>query len=467
MNSQITFSHISFAWPDGRTQLDDFCVSLNAGRTGVVGANGTGKTTILRLIAGELRPTSGELVVGGEVAYVPQQITEARTTTIADMLGISAKLAARRAIEDGSIDPRDFEVLADDWDVDTRARQVLGGLPSLDGVDLGRPAATLSGGEAMCVAIAGCRLRGAAITLLDEPTNNLDDVLRDAVLKMVREWPGTLIVASHDAELLELMDFTAELYDGRLTVFGGTYSQWQAALAVDQAAARQAVVTAKEAVRAARRQREAVLERAGKNLAQGKKKAIAAGVSLGARHAMRNTAEAGAGRARGTADERVADAARALAETQRRLRDDEHIRLELPDPGVHASRQILEVTWGDDGRYLMRGPERVALAGRNGVGKTTLIEASLGRGRPAASPIMSLLTNRVGYLPQRLCILDDEVDAVTNVLAVAPGATSGQVRARLAGLLIRGDAVFRPVGHLSGGERFRVALARLLFAEPP
>jgi len=474
----VTFTRTSFSWPDGTTVLDDWSGSFNAGRTGLIGANGSGKTTVLRLIAGDLRPTSGSLAVSGAVAYLPQTVSTAPGAAIADLLGVGPQLAALRAIEAGSTDPCHFDVIGDDWDIGQRAEQTLRSLDALGSAlaraDLTRPVGALSGGEAMLVAIAGCRLKRAPVTLLDEPTNNLDEVLRAAVVAMVRTWPGTVIVVSHDTGLLEEMDGIAELYGQTLTVFAGTYSQWRQAADVEQAAALQAERAAEQYVRVARRQRAATLERTARNLARGKQKAISEGIDKAGRDKMRGTAEAGAGRARGVADDRVAEAQLTLDEASRRVRPDEHIRLDLPDPDVHASRRILELTWGNGERYIVEGPERVALAGRNGVGKTTLIERMLGVGGRAGGPVLgdefpraTALTDRTGYLPQRLDNLDDQSSAVENIQVGAPTATSADIRARLARMLIRGEAVFRPVGSLSGGERFRVALARLLFATPP
>ncbi|MDR2974562.1 MAG: ATP-binding cassette domain-containing protein [Propionibacteriaceae bacterium] len=485
MSVPIIFSHVSFAWPDGAIALDDVSATFGAGRTGLVGANGSGKTTIFRLITGELHPGSGVVTVSGDVAYVPQLITTMPGASVADLLGVADILAALHAIEAGSCDPDHFDTVGERWDIETQADAVLASLDmaggGLTGADLSRPVTTLSGGEAMVVAIAGCRLRRAAITVLDEPTNNLDEVLRSTVHEMIRTWPGTVIVASHDTALLEQMDAIAELYDGRLSVFGGAYSAWREAMEAEQAAAVQAERTAEQAVRAAKRARVAVLERTARGLARGKQKAVREGVPKIVRDAMRDQAESGAGRARTTGLDKVKEAQSELDQASGRVRADDHIQVDLPDPAVHASRQILELTWGDSDSFSLRGPQRVALAGRNGSGKTTLIEQMLGLREPDTVPdsridapglcgsrvVGRLLTDRVGYLPQRLDVLDDQASAVENIAAVAPQATQGEIRARLARLLLRGDAVFRPVGALSGGERFRVSLARLLFAEPP
>ncbi|MCL2787580.1 MAG: ATP-binding cassette domain-containing protein [Micrococcales bacterium] len=473
MSSSVVFSHLTLCWPDGGAVLDDVCGAFGPGRTGLVGANGCGKSTLLRLIAGQLQPTEGHVSVG-EVAYLPQTIAQLPEATVADLLGVRAQLDAWRAIEAGSTDPDHFEALGDGWDIEARVDQALrtvrGTGEDLTAIDADRLVGTLSGGEVMTLAVAGVRLRAAPITLLDEPTNNLDEVLRDAVLDMVRTWPGTLIVASHDAGLLELMDRTAEIYDHHVTVVDSPYSSWLESREAEQAAIAQAVKAARQEVRVAQRQRVATVERTTRSLARGRQKALGEGLGKSARYRQQGSAERSAGRTRGVAADRLAAAKTALTEVAEKVRPDEHISIDLPDPGVSASRMSMTVTWGE-GSFIVRGPERIALTGRSGAGKTTLIEAMLGLraegSGETAPPTGRLATTRVGYLPQRFDILDEQASALDNVLAAAPTATSAAVRSRLARLLLRGDAVFRPVADLSGGERFRVALARILFAEPP
>ncbi|NHT17290.1 ATP-binding cassette domain-containing protein [Cellulomonas sp. IC4_254] len=464
----VTLRAVTLEWPDGTVALDRVDGTFTAGRTGLVGRNGAGKSTLLRLVAGLLTPTSGTVEVAGDVGYLPQTLTLARDTTVAELLGIDGTLAALRAIESGDVDQRHFDAVGDDWDIEARAGESLHQI-GFTAADLTRRVAQVSGGEAMLIAVTGLRLRRTAVTLLDEPTNNLDRPTRARLAGIVDQWPGTLVVVSHDLELLEHVDRVAELHDGTLETFGGTYSAWQEHREAEQAAAEQAARSAQQALRAEKRQRaeaETTLARRARTARATQRDGGIPKILAGNRASR---AQASAGALRSTLDDRVRAAQTAVDAADARVRDDDHIRLVLPDPGVPRGRRIAElVDTSTASTVVVQGPERVALVGANGTGKTTLLEQLVTGAAPAPGrPHGRLLTDAVGYLPQRLDGLDDEAGALAAVQAVAPGTPPGTLRNQLARLLLRGDAVDRPVRTLSGGERFRVALARLLLADPP
>jgi ATPase subunit of ABC transporter with duplicated ATPase domains len=512
-NPSVVLHDVTFAWPDGAVALDHVSGAVGRGRTGLTGLNGAGKSTLLRLVAGLLTPTSGRIVLSGTADYLPQRITldaspqeipslrsgisrgpRGIEATVADLLGISPVVRALRAIESGDVDVAHFDAVGDDWDVEERAVALLSatGLPT--GLD--RSVATLSGGEAVLTAITGVRLRqssgSSAVALLDEPTNNLDGAARERLYELVRGWKGALVVVSHDLALLELMDDTAELRAGSLTTFGGPYSEYRAWLEVQQEAAAQALRSAEQTLRREKRQRIEAEERIAHSERKGRKDAANSKYVKAVINDRRNSAEKSQGARRGLLDDKVDAARAAVDQAERAVRDDDRISVDLPDPGVPAGRRLAVLRGADGREIVIQGPERIALTGPNGVGKTTLLERLLagtagsasgrgsgglaagGRGadgreadgEPTAAS-GELLTDRTAYLPQRVDVLPDASAVLDAVREGAPHVPPGELRNRLARFLVRGAAVDRPVATLSGGERFRVTLARLLLADPP
>ncbi|MEV6359398.1 ABC-F family ATP-binding cassette domain-containing protein [Nocardia asteroides] len=459
MSTSIVLRDVTFEWPDGTVALHGVDGAFTAGRTGLVGRNGAGKSTLLRLIAGILTPTSGRIETTGDVGYLPQTLTLGRDATIAELLGIAGKLAAVRAIEAGRVDEALFETVGDDWDIEPRADEALHEI-GFGAADLDRRVGEISGGQAVLVAITGLRLRRNPITLLDEPTNNLDRETRSALTRFVDAWPGTLVIVSHDLDLLEHMDATAELHGTTLTTFGGPHSAWRQQLEQEQAAAQQAARTAEQALKTEKRQRIEAETTLARRERTGKATQRNGGIPRILAGNRASKAQGSAGALRTTLDAKVRAAQEVLDASAARVRREEHIHLDLADPGVPRGKRIAELSDGDR-TVLIQGPERVAVVGPNGAGKSTLL-GNLLHGRTGV-----LHTDRVGYLPQRLDGLDERLGALDNVHAVAPDTPPATIRNQLARLLLRGNSVERPVSTLSGGERFRVCLARLLLADPP
>jgi ATPase subunit of ABC transporter with duplicated ATPase domains len=485
----VVLSDLSFSFPNGRVVLSGLNAAFGPGRTGLIGVNGSGKSTLLRLITGELRPASGSVTVTGEVGYLPQDLTLDTGASVASLLGIAATLDAIAAIEAGDVRPELFDAVGDDWDVADRAVAWLSRL-GLGHVGLDDRVGRLSGGEAVLTALAALFLRRPPVIVLDEPTNNLDLDARRRLYAAVESWPGVMLIVSHDRELLALMDQIAELTGppdssgNSLRMYGGNLEAYEAQLATEQAAARRAVSAAEAGVRREKRDLMANQTKQARRDRQGRRLAESGSIPKIVASARKRSAQESAGRSREIGLERVAAAETRLTEAEEAVRDDDTIRIALPGTAVPAGRTVLTVR-GLDGAWLpwrpaveadesgevlgtldelvVRGPERVALTGPNGAGKTTLLRHVTGEldGLPVR------LTGAVGYLPQRLDVLDESASVVENVRAVAPAASVNEVRAGLARFLFRGPRADQPAGTLSGGERFRAVLAALLLAQPP
>ncbi len=411
------------------------------------------------------------MTVGGRLAYLPQNLTLDTGLRVEDALGITGRRSALRAIESGDVAEEHFETVGDDWDVEERALATLGSL-GLGAIGLDRPVGQLSGGETVLLRLAALLLERPDVLLLDEPTNNLDVFARRRLYEAVDSWrSGVLLVVSHDRDLLERVDRIAELRSGSVSWYGGGYSAYEEALATQQEAAGRMLRAAESDVRRQKRELDeartkvARRQRHNKKMdAQNRAPRIVAG-------AHKRSSQEAAGKLKGLHEDRLQEARERLDEASDAVRDDAEIQVRLPHTAVPAGRTVLTLEglrprFGSlrDGALQVRGPERIALIGRNGAGKTTLLRTLTGELAPEAGEARTFVPLR--FLPQRLDVLDDELSVAANVSRMAPATTDNHVRAQLARFLFKGARAEQPAGTLSGGERFRAALAAVMLAEP-
>jgi ATPase subunit of ABC transporter with duplicated ATPase domains len=461
-------SDLGFRLPDAAGPFSSLSFALPPGRFGLTGPNGGGKSTLLRLIAGEMRPTTGSVASSGSVALLPQRIDLDPAAPVSRILGVEDKLAAIEEIAEGSLDQRHYDTIGADWDVAERTEAHLAAL-GLGAIGLDRECGTLSGGELVLVSFAALIARRPGILLLDEPTNNLDARWRGYLMDGIGQFKGALLAVTHDRDLLDRMDRIGELRDGRLTWYDAPFSAFMEAKAAEAAARRRAVRDAQSEVRRQRRElaesqtKQARRDRAGRNNADSLPPILA--------NTLRRRAEETAGRSKRLHEDRLAAARDQLDQAKGRLGRSSALSLELPGTQVPAGRDVLELDHvapahtGLDVSWHVRGPERIALTGPNGIGKTSLLRCVMGLVRPERGAVRLHVPARM--LPQSLDLLDDGRSALENVAGPTPDAQqTNRARAVLAQLQLSGAKAERPVGTLSGGERWRATLAALLTRRP-
>ena len=486
--SLLSVRALSIAYA-GRRVLDGVGYDAGAGeRLGIVGENGVGKSTLLRLSAGVERPDSGTVERHGTLGYLTQEpdLPDGRTVDGA----VDAALAEFRALErrmraaearlaggDQSVLDEYGDLLAefehrDGWSADARAARALAGL-GLAGVAGDRPVQTLSGGQRSRLALALALVRAPDVLLLDEPTNHLDDDAIGFLEDALRSYRGAVVTVSHDRAFLDGVATSILDLDPVLTVdrdgtphvgparYTGTYTDYLAGKAAARARWEQAYVTWSDEVDAAR----AVVRQDARRVGH-------------------------EGRGRRDNDKFVAhflsqkvDAAvsRRVRDAENRLRRLEELRIpkpprlltfgaalgaDVPDGVLIAVRDVTV-----PGRIAARALDvtrdtRLMITGRNGSGKSSLLAVLAGALRPETGDVLRSRRLRIGWLPQTGSFPDPELTAVQAFAAGRPGPAA-EYQSELAGLgLLPGPALTTPVGALSVGQQRRLALARLLVTRP-
>lgn len=208
MPSLITLDGLSYSTPDGRSLFENLTLAFGAERTGLVGRNGVGKSTLLRIVLGELPPSAGALSVRGRLGVLRQALIPPPGATVAALVGVDEALARLRRVEAGEGSEDDFGDA--DWTLEARLEQALADV-DLAGLDLERPAASLSGGQVTRASLAGLLAAEPDLLVLDEPTNHLDLDSIGAVEAAISGYDGALLVVSHDRDFLAAIGIEREI----------------------------------------------------------------------------------------------------------------------------------------------------------------------------------------------------------------------------------------------------------------
>ena len=466
----LTFSNVELR-RGPRKLLDDLSFTVYPGwRVGVVGRNGTGKSTLFAALLGELAPDAGEVSVpkGLTVATVAQETPALPDLAIEYTLDGDVELRdlERRLVEAET--QHDLHAISDiherlnvigGYAARSRAARLLHGL-GFSSEAQARPVASFSGGWRMRLNLARTLMRRSDLMLLDEPTNHLD---LDAVIWLqgwLVEYPGTLLVVSHDREFLDAVTtHTLHLQGGTATLYSGNYSQFER-----QRAER---LTLQAAAHSKQQRQIAHLQ---SFIARFKAKA----------------SKATQAQSRIKQLERMTLVEAVYADSEFSFRFLEPQR--LPSPLIRfddvvvgyaaSSRHPGESRHdGDAGsgrrtilsntRLLIAPGERIGLLGPNGAGKSTLVRTLAGElealgGDATRSPHL-----RVGYFAQhQLEQLDPKASPILHLKRLDPQAREQELRGFLGGFNFTGDRVFEPVAPFSGGEKARLALALVTYQRP-
>src|SRR4051812_865077 len=446
----------------GRTLFEDASLQVNRGeRIGLVGPNGAGKSTLFSLILGDASPDAGRVALdrGASIGFLPQESAPVGEETVLTLAtAVSPALAKARAVlvkhdaggpEAEAIgDDEDHEamrVFAEEngYQLEAQAKRILHGLAFRE-VDFERPARTLSGGWIMRAHLARLLVQEPDLLLLDEPTNHLDLESLVWFQEHLRYYPGAILMISHDREFLnQLVDSIVEISRQQLIRYRGNWDGYQVEKAAREEQHAAAYKNQQREIASLQEFADRFRAKASKaSQAQSKLKQIAR-----------------------------MDKIEAPVSAERSVN-----KFRFPQPGRSGQKVItlenIDFAYGSLRVYermnfqAERG-QRTVLVGPNGAGKSTLLKLLAGLNVPQSGTREVGHNVKVGYFAQHRVEMLNGRQTVLEAVQDSPNPVGEQVaRTVLGSFLFRGDDVFKPVAVLSGGEKSRLALVKLLL-DPP
>ncbi|NOT18961.1 MAG: ATP-binding cassette domain-containing protein [Sideroxydans sp.] len=419
-------------------------------RIGLVGKNGCGKSTLFRLIRGEINPDGGEvsLQAGKTIAFVEQEIANAECAALEFVLDgdtelrVLEKTLAKENHDAAWFDAQHRYEAIDGYGAPARAAQLLNGLGFAND-SLQRTVASFSGGWRMRLNLARALMHRADLLLLDEPTNHLD---LEAILwleQYLARYPGSILLVSHDREFLNAcVNRIAHVHDCTIDIYTGDYDDFERARAERLAQHTQAF----------ERQQEKI-----------------AHMEDFVRRFRAQATKAKQAQSRIKALERITRIAPVHV-------TDGHFELEIEaperSPDLLLRAEKMGFAYGEKSLFsnielVLRAGARIALLGPNGAGKSTLIKLLVGELQPTQGKLEFTPDIRIGYFAQhQLENLDSAATPLQHMERIAPKETTLALRSFLGRFGLAGDSEDRPVESFSGGEKSRLALALLAWQKP-
>ncbi|MEN0057592.1 MAG: ATP-binding cassette domain-containing protein [Bdellovibrio sp.] len=448
----VAARELAYELPHGDTLFSNLTFAINRARYALVGANGVGKSTLAKILAGIIPSAKGEVIAARPVVYL-EQISLPPVQTVG-------------------------EYLAEMWESPWISPEVWG--PLLQDISLEASLSSLSGGEWMRVRIAQVISRSEGVLILDEPTNNLDVSARTIISDFIQNYSGALLLISHDRDLLEKVDVIWELSNQGLSVYGGNYSFYREQREAERELQRDTLDRLRREKKKVEREHQEKLQAQEKRSRRGEKMGDSGSLPRILVGGLKRQAEQSYGRIQNNEQKRVDKAQGRFRNFYEGMKEESSFQFYLPAPDLPQGKLIFEVEdfnvrwpgqsdfmWRHDLSFSFVGPQRWALIGDNGVGKSTFIKIFCQTMRDEILTRGVLRRGAVQYaiLDQNYSSLKESESVLENVKE-ASDMDRDEIRNRLAQFQLRGDKPLQMAGSLSGGEKMKAALAKALFAAP-
>jgi ATPase subunit of ABC transporter with duplicated ATPase domains len=469
----LAIQNISYTHPNKDLLFSNINLTVNNNdKIALIGNNGVGKSTLLKIIAKEQKPSDGQIIVDTEPYYIPQIFGQFNHLTMAQALRIENKLNALKDILNGNTSEGNFNLLNDDWTIEERCNEALIHW-QLSDLHLSQKMDTLSGGQKTKVFLAGISIHHSELVLLDEPSNHMDNVGRRLLYDFIQFTKSTLVVVSHDRKLLNLLNTVCELNPNGIKVYGGNYDFYKVQKQIEINALSQDIQSKEKALKKAKEKERETLERQRKLDTRAKKNVGKAGVPKIVSNTWKNSAELSTSKIAGVHAEKIGYIRQELQNLRSSLSEIDQMKFGFDNSTLHKGKNLFiadninvayenkKYLWRENLNYLIVSGERIAIKGVNGSGKTTLIKVILGNLKPQIGTVY-IADNKSVYIDQDYSLIYNNLKIYEQAQQFNTSALlEHEIKIRLNRFLFTKDDWNKPCDALSGGERMRLMLCCL------
>jgi ATPase subunit of ABC transporter with duplicated ATPase domains len=470
----IIVKNISYIHPDKEILFENISFSLVKGqKVALIGNNGFGKSTIIKLINGDLENKRGEISTAGIIYCVPQHFGQFDNQSVAEALRIDEKIEALHSILAGNTSIENFMILSDDWTIEERVKNAFT-MWNIAHIELSRQMKSLSGGEKTKVFLSGINIYSPDIILLDEPTNHLDSENREKLYAFIENFKGIILAVSHDRSMLNLLNTIYELNKSSINVYGGNYEFYKMEKEKYEKALQKQLLEKEKELRLNRKIAQETAERKQKHEIRGKKNNFKKGIPRIVQKGLKDNAEKSSNRIKNEHINKTENISKNLFDIRAKLSENKELKLNVENTNLHEGKILIKAKninfkysgnsflWKLPLSFQIISGDRIVISGKNGIGKTTLLHLMLGKLVPTEGEL-NISTFSHLYIDQQYSIINNHLSILEQAETFNKrNLHEHEIKTILHRFLFPVTDCGKLCKNLSGGEKMRLVFCCLI-----
>lgn len=473
----IQVHNMSYVHPNGDVVFKDISFSIPQGaKCAIIGNNGCGKTTLLKLLAGNIQQTDGDIINSPNTYLIPQHFGQYDNLTVGEAIGVSKKIVALHNILNGDVSKENFDTLNDDWDIENRVSSALSQWLSSE-VSVDTPMSTLSGGEKTKVFLAASSIHDPSVILMDEPTNHLDTLGRKSLYDFILKSSATIVIVSHDRTALNILRSIYELTINGIRHFPMTYDEYCEVVKSEQQSLINKLGNRQKELSKAKLQALKQIEHQNKQNARGEKLSAKKGLARISMGNLKDRAECTTSRIIDNQHSKLQNMEDEVKAIQASIKEHASMKVDLNPSSIHSGKVLIKVSdlnhsfkkagtllWHNNLNFTIHSGNRIRISGKNGSGKSTLLNMINRILHPGHGNIEFADNLNTIHIDQEYSAINNNLTVYQQLSLFSKDLHEHELKTRLNRFLFAPDSWSKPCACLSGGERMKLLLCCLMIS---